>query len=162
VIARIRRQLAEGVITAHLEIQAQYRGYAPTDRWVPCSKPGTEQTSGHFTVVPLTPGYHIVWESEDEIPLAYEWDKVYTGTSGQSNAYRRARQLNKLVEIQAALFQMGGAWWAGPYKSGKGKGEYVILPKKQIQDELLGFSSLEQLSAWIKEQSVNEKDEVSR
>jgi hypothetical protein len=111
-----------------------------------------------FKVKPVPTGYQIYWATVDEernpVPLAYEWDRVYTGPSGQSNAYRRHRQLNKLVEIQATLFEIGGAWWAGPYKTGRGQGKYYIHPNRDepTQEALLGFRSLDALEQWIVKQ----------
>ena len=101
-------------------------------------------------------GYQIYWASEERnpVPLAFEWDKIYTGSSGQSNAYRRARQLNTLVAIQERLLAVGAGWWAGPYKAGKGKGgKYYIHPDRDEprEEDLLGFTTLEQLVSWIEE-----------
>ena len=108
-----------------------------------------------FQVVPVEQGYRIEWQSKDKhpVPLAFEWDKIYTGPSAQSNAYRRRRQLNRLVQVQQALIEVGGSWWAGPYKTGKGNGKYYIHPNRDDprQEDISDFPLLDALATWIEQ-----------
>lgn len=120
-----------------------------------------------FKVKSVDAGYQIVWDSKDgernPVPLAFEWDKIYTGPGAQSNAYRRCRQLKQLVQVQDGLREVGAAWWAGPYKTGKGNGKYYIHPNRHepTQDAMIGFASLDALSEWIEErkQSIKHRTE---